>query len=216
MKITLSDIRPIPLQETPGGIQPDSAVFGTECHFEKGKSYLIKARSGKGKSTLFHILYGLRKDFSGDAWIEKDNYNSLTINQWSIIRQQKLSIVFQDLRLFPNLTAHENLSVKAHLTKHTSNEELLSMAERLEMTPYLDQQAETLSYGQRQRIAIIRSLCQPFDLLLLDEPFSHLDQKNIDAALPLIEEKVAQNGAGFLLSSLGERFGLTYDEELNL
>lgn len=208
MKITLSNIKPIPLLETPGGIHSTSAIFGTECHFEKGRSYLIKARSGKGKSTLFHILYGLRKDYEGNAWIEETNYNLLTINDWSSIRQQKLSIVFQDLRLFPNLTALENLLVKAHLTGHTSKEELLKMVDHLEMTPYLHQSAATLSYGQRQRIAIIRALCQRFDLLLLDEPFSHLDSKNIDSAVELIQNAVKQNEAGLLLSSLGEEYGL--------
>jgi ABC-type lipoprotein export system ATPase subunit len=216
MKITLSNLRPIPLLETPGGIHPTSAIFGTECHFEKGKSYLIKARSGKGKSTLFHILYGLRKDYEGDAWVEETNYNSLKANDLSSIRQQKLSIVFQDLRLFPKLTTLDNLLLKAHLTGHTSKEELLKMVDHLEMTPFLQQTAETLSYGQRQRIAIIRALCQPFELLLLDEPFSHLDTKNIDLAVELIQQAVNQNKAGLLLSSLGEEYGLGFHTALVL
>lgn len=216
MKITLSNLRPIPLLETPGGIHPNSAIFGTECQFEKGKSYLIKARSGKGKSTLFHIIYGLRKDYEGVVRAGETNYNSLTINDWAVIRQKKLSIVFQDLRLFPNLTAIENLLVKAHLTSHTSKDEILKMVDLLEMTPFLNQSAETLSYGQRQRIAIIRALCQPFELLLLDEPFSHLDSKNIHSAVELIQNAVKQNEAGLLISSLGEEYGLKVDSTLVL
>ena len=80
----------------------------------------------------------------------------------------------------------------------------------------LQQSCATLSYGQRQRVAIIRALCQPFDFLLLDEPFSHLDEANTEAAFQLIEQVCAEQKAGFILVSLGEKFGRTYDVELIL
>lgn len=78
------------------------------------------------------------------------------------------------------------------------------MAERLGIKNKLTQQAETCSYGEQQRIAIIRALQQPFDLIVLDEPFSHLDENNSKIALNLIEEEAAQRNASIILADLHE------------
>ena len=87
------------------------------------------------------------------------------------------------------------------------------MAKNLGVSDLLDKACHTLSYGQRQRIAIIRALCQPFDFLLLDEPFSHLDEANTMKACQLIDEVVREQKASLILVSLGERFHFQYDEE---
>lgn len=211
--IQLKDVQPIPLKETPGGIRSDSNIFGTNCAFEKGKNYLISAPSGKGKSTLLHLIYGLRKDFTGAIDFEEKDVLTFSREEWSDIRQQKFSIVFQDLRLFPELTALENMTLKADLTNAKSEAEIISMAERLGIANLLHQKAKTLSYGQRQRVAIIRALCQPFDFLFLDEPFSHLDEENAKNASELITEICKAQSAGILLVSLGDRYYFQYDEE---
>ena len=214
--IHLSNICPTPLLETPGGLNPASDVFGTECSFEKGKNYLAAASSGKGKSTLLHIIYGLRKDFEGNLQIDREDTAKWPAANWASVRQLRLSIVFQDLRLFPQLTALENILIKAKLTDTTSHEQILEMANQLNMSNFLDQSAATLSYGQRQRIAIIRALCQPFDLILLDEPFSHLDTENIELASALIHKVAEKNKAGIIMASLGEGYGFNYEKEYKI
>ncbi|MCB0520006.1 MAG: ATP-binding cassette domain-containing protein [Lewinellaceae bacterium] len=211
--ISLSQLLPIPLKEMPGGIQPASNIFGTESHFEKGKNYLVIAPSGKGKSTLLHILYGLRNDYEGNVSIGHKNIRQFTPDEWAELRQSKLAIVFQDLRLFPQLTARDNILLKASLTNVVSENEIKEMAARLGVDDVLNQVAETLSYGQRQRIAIIRALCQPFEYLLLDESFSHLDEANMEKASKLMEEVCKKQAAGKILVSLGERYLFEYDEE---
>ena len=214
--IHLSNIRPTPLLEMHNGISQTSGVFGTTCEFEKGKNYLITARSGKGKSTLMHIIYGLRTDFQGQLLINNTDATQMNAEDWANLRQNQLSIVFQDLRLFPTLSVLENLFIKANLTDSIRSEEINDMVERLEMTPFIHQTAETLSYGQRQRIAIIRALCQPFSMLLLDEPFSHLDQKNIELATDLIHEKLLKHHAGVILASLDDGYGYEFDFQLEI
>lgn len=211
--ITLSNLAPIPLKEMPGGIRPGSRVFATECHFEKGKNYLVAAPSGRGKSTLLHIIYGLRKDYEGEVFIDNNNTRQLTPDEWAGIRQSKLAIVFQDLRLFPQLTALDNILLKSALQPVFSEREITGMAARLGVDDTLGQPAETLSYGQRQRIAIIRALCQPFDFLLLDEPFSHLDGENIRRATLLVEEICEKQKAGKIVVSLDEPYLFGYDEK---
>jgi ABC-type lipoprotein export system ATPase subunit len=210
--IELKNVLPIPLKEMPGGISPESNTFGTPCIFEKGKNYLVVAPSGKGKSTLLHIIYGLRSDYEGFVQIDGKNIRQFQPDDWADSRQNRLAIVFQDLRLFPKLTALENILLKSELTPVVSEAEVRQWASRLGVKENLSQPASTLSYGQRQRIAIIRALCQPFDFLLLDEPFSHLDQENTRLASSLIEEVCKVRNAGFILVSLGERYMFEYDK----
>jgi ABC-type lipoprotein export system ATPase subunit len=211
MTIELNNVQPIPLKETPGGISPVSQTFGTRCVFEKGKNYLISAPSGKGKSTLLHIIYGIRDDYDGQASITGRNIRQFSPEDWATFRQKHLSIVFQDLRLFPRLTAMENTLLKASQTNTVTEGEIRDWAKRLGVSENLEQTAATLSYGQRQRIAIIRALCQPFDFLLLDEPFSHLDDDNTRLAASLIREVSERQNASLVHVSIGEESSFRYD-----
>ncbi|RMG83179.1 MAG: ATP-binding cassette domain-containing protein [Bacteroidetes bacterium] len=214
--IQLTDIQPVPIKETTNGIRPDSQIFATRVAFEKKRRHLVIAPSGKGKSTLLHILYGLRNDYEGDVFYDQKNIRDLSPDEWSEYRQTKLSIVFQDLRLFPRLSALDNLLLKTALTPVKSETDLRKMAARLGVEGLLDKKAQTLSYGQRQRFAILRALCQPFEYLLLDEPFSHLDEENTAAACALIEEELDARDAALIMVSLGEKYGFRYDKELIL
>jgi putative ABC transport system ATP-binding protein len=212
MQITLEKIVPEPLAEV---FNPQSEVWNTTIRFEKGKNYLIYSPSGKGKSTFLHIIYGLRKDFQGNLLVTGKNSQQLSAEEWANIRQNHFSIVFQDLRLFLHLTAWENLLIKAALYAHTQEKELQEQAEFLGVAHVLHKKAHTLSYGERQRIAIIRALIQPFEWLLLDEPFSHLDSANTEKACKLIAEKAQKQNASILVTSLGaeQSYFLNFDEK---
>ena len=212
--VKLKHLKPEPIFEQ--GIPVESDIWNTKISFKKGKNYLITAPSGKGKSTFLHVIYGLRKDFSGTLFLNEKDASTFPPDQWSDFRQNKFSIIFQDLRLFPNLTALENIQLNADLAGHVTRQRIFEMAQQLGVDELLEKKCEALSYGQRQRIAIIRALCQPFDFLLLDEPFSHLDDVNIQKASTLIESEVKRQGAGIILVSLGERFLFKYDSELIL
>jgi ABC-type lipoprotein export system ATPase subunit len=212
--ITLNKVKPFPLIEN--GINNGSNIFNTEGVFEKGKKYLVTAPSGKGKSTFLHLIYGLRNDYEGGISIGEKNITSFNFDDWATIRQKKLAIVFQDLRLFLDLSALDNILLKRDLSDTPSVSEVHAMAEKLGIGAHLNQRCETLSYGQRQRVAIIRALCQPFDFLLLDEPFSNLDVDNIKIATELIEKAVEKNNAGLILVSLGESYYFNYDKKLIL
>ena len=209
----LNNVQPKPIT---AAMMQQSDIWASDLLLKKGERYLITAPSGKGKSTFLHILYGLRNDYSGQVSFENQPVNQFDLDNWATIRQEKVSIVFQDLRLFLNLSGWENILLKSSITNTTSDVNIESMAKRLGVDNILSQSCGTMSYGQRQRIAIIRALCQPFEVLLLDEPFSHLDEDNIKVACALIEEVCTAQNAGFLLVSLGERYFLNYDETLIL
>ncbi len=224
--IELKNVKPLPLIEN--GLNPTSQVFninGTSRNNREGsfffdKNYLVTAPSGKGKSTLIHLVYGLRNDYDGDIFLDKKNIKTYNVDDWATLRQKKLAIVFQDLRLFLNLTARENIELKQGLTKGLDTEgghfDYENAAKRLGIYDFLEKKCETLSYGQRQRVAILRGLAQPFDMILLDEPFSHLDTENVKIASELIQEACARNKAGFIHVSLGDEYYFSYDEKLIL
>jgi len=184
MNLSLDHITPAPL----AGVSFSSEIWNTSLSFEKGKYYKIYAPSGKGKSTFIHILYGLRKDFSGNATIGSSSVNSLSDNQWANLRASDISIVFQDLRLFQELTARENIDVKTCLLKENKEDQIQRFSEALGVSHLLEKKIKILSYGERQRIAVIRSLMQPFEWLLLDEPFGHLELflRSIHATMLLV------------------------------
>ncbi len=212
--INLKYIIPEPIENQ---ISEASQVWNCEATFQPKDKYIVHAESGKGKSTLLHILYGLRTDYLGTLTVDDVEMESLNREDWSSIRQKYFSIIFQDLRLFGNFTAFDNLKVKTDLANEDEYlENALEMAETLGVKHTLNKRCGLLSYGERQRIAIIRALSQPFNMLLMDEPFSHLDEKNIEKAIDLIERTCAKNNAGWVLSSLGNTYSLTFDHLVSL
>ena len=213
MRIALKQVIPAPL----AGISfAQTCIWGSDVELSSSNKTLILAGSGMGKSTLLAFLYGLRMDFTGEILLEGKSTKEIKLTEWSKIRQEQLSMVLQELKLFPHLTARENIQIKAQLTKHKSTSEIEAMASLLGVEQKLDQPCHQLSLGQQQRIAIIRALCQPFKLLLMDEPFSHIDQANIEKACTLIENECTANQAGLVLTSLGEKYPIAFNQTLNL
>lgn len=214
MLITLNKLIPHPIIELD---HADSQIWEAEhISFDPAKRYLISAESGKGKTSLLSVIYGIRKDYNGEVKIDGENIRDFSLADWTNLRRQRLSYIFQGLDLFPELTARENLDLKNNLTQHYSQSEIEAMATQLHVDHLLERPAQILSFGQRQRFAIIRALCQPFDYLFLDEPFSHLDRQNIIAALELINSTCQNNGAGLILTSLDDEYKQEFDSILRV
>ncbi len=176
----------------------------------------MKADSGKGKSTLIAFIYGSRRDYTGSIDLDGKNISGLSLDELASYRQTRMSVVFQDLRLFPNLTARENIALKLTLAPGISEAEIKVLTEKMGMQIYLDQRCGTLSLGQQQRIAIIRALVQPFEFLMLDEPFSHLDKGNTEIACALIRQRCENQKAGMLITSLGEEYAVDFTQRLTV
>ena len=110
----------------------------------------------------------------------------------------------------------ENLILKNDLTNLYSEKEMLQMLEKLEIEDKWNQKCGLLSMGQQQRVAIIRGIIQPFEWLIMDEPFSHLDVENSKRCMKLIDQRCKDLKAGFVLTTLGDSHGYAYDQELKL
>ena len=179
-----------------------SSIWDKNISFTKGQHIHIIAPSGSGKTSLIHFIYGLRSDYSGSIFYNDDKIRNISLDKLSLYRQKNISIVFQDLRLFNDQTVLENLEIKRQLDPYYPAAKIIEMAKRLGIESRLSKFAKTCSYGEQQRIAIIRSLLQPFDFLLLDEPFSHLDDANRFKAMDLIVEECTKRKASMIFADL--------------
>jgi len=213
MKITLNQVMPFPLSSMQHGEQ---SIWGKHIELLHGNKIMLNASSGKGKSTFIHTVLGIRKDYNGSVTFDSADISQLNTSDWTNIRQRKISAIFQDLQLFPSITVKENLLLKNDLTQAFTTDEIFGFLDSLGIADKLEQQCGLLSMGQQQRVAIVRALCQPFEWLLMDEPFSHLDEDNTQRCLKLIIDRCATLQSGFVLTSLGDDHGIQYDQTLIL
>lgn len=186
----------------PDSRKQTSEIWGKELWFGKGELIKIVAPSGSGKTSLMHFLYGLRRDYNGSIVYDKQPVNDFSAEELAALRKERVSIVLQDLRLLPEQTVYQNLFIKHQLCPFHPVEKINEMAERLGIGDKLNSFAKTCSYGEQQRVAIIRALLQPFNFLLLDEPFSHLDEDNAKRAMELMLEEARARGAAIVFADL--------------
>lgn len=197
----------------PESAMAGSEVWGKSLQWNPGEKIRIIAPSGKGKTTLIHALYGLQKAYSGRILLGGQDLRRFGDPEWAAARKVKLAIVFQDLRLFPHLTGYENIEVNAALMGELDSAKVGKQAEAINITDSMNRPCSNLSQGEQQRIALIRALVQPFEWLLLDEPFSHLDEDTARAAATLISDVCRERNAGLLITSLGNDAYLSIDRE---
>jgi len=183
---------------------------------DSSNNHLLVSESGKGKTTFLSIVFGSRNDFEGKVLVDGSAWSNYSIDQRSEIRKSRLAYLPQDIRLFPKLSAYENLLIKNDLARQKSEKELEELLTYFGLEKQMNQSAGTLSLGQQQRVGLIRAIIQPFELLLLDEPFSHLDENNVGLAIQLIHQTCNENNAGYIISSLGPDYGLTPEKTILL
>ncbi len=214
MNIELRNLKPSYMSE--------SEVAGSDIYlqpsvtFEQGKKYMICARSGHGKTSLLNFIYGSNLHYDGQIIFHSPLSTFHFPLSTFTFRLRHLSYLFQDLCLFPELTALENVQIKNSLTGHKSDADIEAMLDALLPAGKKHQPLRTLSLGQRQRVAAVRALCQPFEFLLLDEPFSHLDRDTAALVADMILHEVEAQHAALLLTTLDPTPLLPFDATLRL
>ena len=190
--ITLQQVLPDAFAGNPE--PPKSDLWLHDVTFRKGEYYLVEAASGTGKSSLCSFLYGARTDYAGRILFDAADCRTLSVAQWGELRRRSLSMLFQDLRLFGELTVAENLALKNELTHFLTPDRIERLLEAAGIAGKRDTPAGKLSFGQQQRVAFIRCLCQPFDFILLDEPFSQIAPLHVATLQTLIRQEKATKG----------------------
>lgn len=202
MDLTLDNIEPFFLEKNESN---PSSIWANRLTFEKSNNYLIRSISGSGKSSLLSFLAGWRDDFEGEISHDNIATSSYSKEKWIECRKIEFAWLKQEFDLIPHLTVLENLQLKNELTHHFSYEEIEKSLKELAIFNLKDKKCHTLSMGQQQRVAIIRAVIQPFKWLLIDEPFSHLDDDNSKKALNFILNAASKQNAGIILTTLNTK-----------
>ena len=184
--------------------------------FKRGCRICIHAESGGGKSSLLSFIYGNRNDYQGEILFDGENIRNFNISRWCDIRTKAIALLPQEMRLFPEITVMENIQLKNSLTNTKTTEEILEMLAMLGVEEKKDYPVAKCSIGQQQRVAIVRTLCQPFDFIFLDEPVSHLDETNNRIVAKLVEQEALKNDSGIITTSVGNHLLLDNPEFVNL
>ncbi|MCM1474972.1 MAG: ATP-binding cassette domain-containing protein [Muribaculaceae bacterium] len=205
------------LPEVFRGLEPlASQIWLTELKLGRPNFYVIAAESGTGKSSMCAYLYGNRRDYLGEILFNGDDIRKYSIDEWQEIRRRHIAYLPQELSLFPELTALENIQLKNKLTGHASEERIEEWLHELGIDSRTHFPVGKMSIGQQQRVGIIRAICQTFDFLLLDEPVSHLDEENNKIAAGIIAREAQRQQASVIATSVGNNLLLSEYEMLNL
>lgn len=195
---------------------PPSQIWRQDVTFSPSTYYVVEAASGTGKSSLCAYIYGNRRDYCGKICFNDTDIRSLSPAQWQQIRRNQLAYLPQELDLFPELSALDNIRLKNSLTGYADERQILDWLRMLGIDSRADYPVGKMSIGQQQRVAIIRSVCQPFSFLIIDEPVSHLDSRNNEIAARIILAEAEKQNASIIATSVGNRIGIPVDSLLKL
>lgn len=172
--------------------------------FNRNEIVALMGKSGSGKSTLLNLISGIDRPDNGEVWIGDTQVNALTDKEITLIRRNRIGIVFQFFNLIPTLNVIENVMLPRELNGSpdpsckTQAWELLTMVglgDRLTAFP------DVLSGGEQQRVAIARALINDPEVILADEPTGNLDEDTADQILKLLLSVARKSGKTMIIAT---------------
>ncbi|MEM7161206.1 MAG: ATP-binding cassette domain-containing protein [Bacteroidota bacterium] len=178
-----------------------------------GKALLITGESGCGKTTLLHLLSGLRNPLSGQIKIGESAITNFTPAKMDQFRGSHIGMVFQNAHFIESLKLIENLLLSPFVK---SREKAEKVAKRLQIEEFLNRYPRELSVGQQQRVNIARAVMNEPQLILADEPTSALDNKNCTKVIDLLIDEAQKNNAALIVVTHDDRVRAEIKETLEL
>lgn len=192
---------------------------GIDFRMEEGERIAIMGPSGSGKSTLLNCIGGIDRPDNGEILFEGQILTNLSEQELCELRRNKISTIFQFFHLLPTLTARENIEFPMLLNSVSARERNQKVDELLNAVKIQHRACafpHELSGGEKQRVAIARSLSMQPKLILADEPTGNLDSKNTDSVLELIENLSKQHGIAMLLVTHNEEVTRICDQTITM
>ena len=165
------------------------ALDNVSFDVEEGEFIAIIGPSGSGKSTLLHTIAGLENPTGGKVYFYNKNIYEMSKKNLTILRRQKIGIVYQFYNLIPTLNVEENILLPLELDKKkVDNRKLNHIMEFLNLTNRKNHLPSELSGGQQQKVAIGRALIINPTIILADEPTGNLDSKSSNEIIQLLKK----------------------------
>ena len=156
---------------------------------EEGEFIAITGPSGSGKSTLLHTIAGLEKPSSGTVYFYDKDIYKMNKKDLTILRRQKIGIIYQFYNLIPTLTVEENILLPIELDrKKVDKEKLENILKFINLENRKKHLPNELSGGQQQKVAIGRALMINPTIILADEPTGNLDTKSSSEIIQLLQK----------------------------
>lgn len=182
-----------------GGIEV-RALDGVSVGFPQRYFTAIMGPSGSGKSTLMHCMAGLDTATSGEARLGESNLTTLSDNDLTKLRRDRVGFVFQAFNLVPTLSAAENITLPLDIAGRDVDEQWMSLiVDAVGLGDRLDHRPSQLSGGQQQRVACARALVTRPDIIFADEPTGNLDSRSGAEVLGLLRRSVDEYGQSVVM-----------------
>jgi putative ABC transport system ATP-binding protein len=175
-------------------------LFFPSFQAEENSELLILGNSGTGKTTLLHMLAGLRKPMAGEVVVNGVKLNSLSGASLDRFRGKNIGVVFQTSHFVQSLSVLDNILLAPYFSNNkVSKADAEKMLDRLNILSKKNKKTSALSVGEQQRVAIARALLNNPSLILADEPTSALDDENAKEVLNLLREQTHALKAALLI-----------------
>lgn len=170
---------------------------GVDISVDRGEFLSIMGKSGSGKSTLLNVLSGNLKPDSGYVLLNGENICEMSAKRLAEIRRTSLGFVYQTLNLIATLNAEDNILLPLYLDRSdvkNARNKVREISEYLEISDLMKKFPSEMSGGERQRVAIARSLMHSPDVIMLDEPTGSLDSVNTLRVMELLKRINLEKG----------------------
>ena len=196
---------------------PIHAVKDVSLEIRENEIIVLTGRSGSGKSTLLHLLAGLEKKTSGSIFFKENDYDKLKPNELTYLRRTEMGFVYQFHYLLNELSAQENVSLPLKLNNVNQDKAIAASIEILDslgLGHRIDHKPSELSGGEKQRVAIARSLVHSPSLVILDEPTGDLDTQTSLEVINSLKKFVSDKKSSLLIATHDDNFQKIADRKL--
>lgn len=181
------------------------------------EALLILGQSGKGKTTLLHLMALLLRPDGGQVFINNQDITPLSVAEAAAVRASQIGIVYQRPHFVSSLNVMDNVLLSSYLAQKPQDKaRVKQLAEQLGFADHLSKKTNQLSQGEQQRVSIARALMNNPAVILADEPTSSLDDINCDKVIELLKNQSEQIGASLVVVTHDQRLKDAFAKQVKL
>jgi putative ABC transport system ATP-binding protein len=201
----------------------DFKIYIPKLEIGRGEKVLLLGESGSGKTTLLSLICGFLSPISGDIFLNEQKLNDLKANKKDQFRSDNIGIIFQQFNLLPYANVIDNITLPLYFSKNRDSrvtnhrEAALNLCRSLQLSEStIAMQANKLSVGQQQRVAVARALIGNPSLIIADEPTSSLDASTQKKFLDLMFRQIEEHKSTLLMVSHDSSISNYFDRTINI